>query len=103
MLPAKKGENAVKVPSEAKGGRDGVNCLNRTTDATVSEAMPTPRKLTSLTVTWKTNSKVIDSKLQVRGGIPEFLCVILPFSETATDPTTTKSTRTLESKPTGVL
>ena len=27
----------------------------------------------------------------------------LPFSETATDPTTTKSTRTLESKPTGLL
>lgn len=33
----------------------------------------------------------------------EFLFLILPFSETATDPTTTKSTRTLESKPTGVL
>lgn len=33
----------------------------------------------------------------------EFLFVILPFSETATEPTTTKSTRTLASKPTGTL
>lgn len=40
---------------------------------------------------------------RVRGLVREFLFLILPFSETATDPTTTKSTRTLESKPTGTL
>lgn len=34
---------------------------------------------------------------------PDFLLPILPFSETATDPTTTRSTRTLESRPTGTL
>lgn len=34
---------------------------------------------------------------------PEALLSVLPFSETATEPTTTKSTRSLDSKPTGVL
>lgn len=104
IFPVTKSENNVKVLNGARRGRDGVSSSQRVTDAAILEARHASRKLKLLTFNvGKVTGAPGIASYRVSGHIPEFLFLLLPFSETATDPTTTKSTRTLESKPTGAL